>query len=230
MALTMLMLPCILFSLAGAMAPEYFPPAAPSALAKLRDIGKSIRANDNNSVLGDLIKGSRADLEQELLRAEVKDLVYKVALARVAKDAATKVFAGGCTRNFTGCPLDWNHTAGACSPPPSYAGPCRAFTLAAVVGRGLAEQTAFAANCRASWPCRQHCKLDFRTCPLAWQSEGNGLCFAPADYVGKCSPVTDFSDFSVIDKARWSATCYARWPCMHDVTDQIYVAANGPLG
>lgn len=35
----------------------------------------------------------------------------KVALARVAKDAATKVFAGGCTRNFTGCPLDWNHTA-----------------------------------------------------------------------------------------------------------------------
>lgn len=64
MALTMLMLPCILFSLAGAMAPEYFPPAAPSALAKLRDIGKSIRANDNNSVLGDLIKGSRADLEQ----------------------------------------------------------------------------------------------------------------------------------------------------------------------
>ena len=136
--------------------------------------------------------------------ARVANIAYVLASAQVRRLR----FVGGCPRAMRGCPLGWTGHGGACSPPSDYDGWCGDV---GVDQMSASEKEEFAWKCGASWPC-ETCRTHFDGCPAGWL-ENAGLCLAPPEYDGICSPVMDFSTFSVARMAEWSAMCSARWPC-----------------
>ncbi|CAK0789264.1 unnamed protein product, partial [Prorocentrum cordatum] len=145
------------------------------------------------------------DLAASILREELNEAAYTMAHVRILQ----RVFAGGCPRDVTKCPREWDRTAsGACSPPSDYDGWC-----GDVDARDMspAEIEAFSWKCKASWPCAAPCKLDFGSCPVAWRSQGSGACAAPAEYNGMCRRAADFSNQTASQKASWAAMCDVAW-------------------
>lgn len=127
----------------------------------------------------------------------------QVAFAAVSEKALKLIYVGGCPRDFSGCPMGWSESAGVCTPPSDYAGPCAAGTIS--------DKEEFAWKCRASWPCSS-CTRDYGGCPAGWTMV-DGLCTAPSDYLGDCSTAMDFSPFSEKKKAEIAAMCGYSFPC-----------------
>ena len=137
-------------------------------------------------------------------KERVADVAYVLASVKVRKLR----FIGGCRRAMRGCPIGWAAHGDACAPPSDYEGWCGDV---GVVQMSASEKEDFAWKCGASWPCEK-CLTHFDGCPEGWV-ENAGLCLAPPEYDGICSPVMDFSTFSPTRRAEWSAMCSARWPC-----------------
>ena len=149
------------------------------------------------------VAGDLADDEQSNRLATV---AFAMAQARLLKSE----YVGGCPRDMSGCPTLWaDRSDGLCEPPQDYDGLCTAVDVA---GLSIEQKEDFAWKCKASWPCAPSCKLDFATCPEAWDNL-NGLCLAPSSYDGICSPAMMFTSFTLQQKAEWAAMCSARWPC-----------------
>lgn len=159
-----------------------------------------------------------AKLEQEGVASIAKDLAYDEQSDRLETLAFTMVqervlkleYVGGCPRDMSGCPTSWSDKGnGSCEPPAGYDGSCAATNVEEL---SVEQKEDFAWKCKASWPCMPSCKLDFGTCPDAWENL-DGLCLAPSTYDGTCSPAMMFSSLSSQQKANWAAMCNARWPC-----------------
>jgi CPW-WPC domain-containing protein len=165
------------------------------------------------------------------LRMFSHDLVgwTKAAYAAVHIRLLRLKYAGGCPRNFAGCPKGWVKTdacllfmfprlsvqvfsgllfwqGAMCAPKDTYDGICG--TFAADAPDSVKEDLSW--KCQASWPCLSPCSKDLFGCPAGWKKSG-GLCAAPADYDGICSPAMDFRTFSDEQKYLWSAQCGAPW-------------------
>jgi CPW-WPC domain-containing protein len=91
-----------------------------------------------------------------------------------------------------------------------YTGPCGETALGTF---SAPDKEDFAWRCKASWACEDACVKDFSSCPSGWTAQGGGVCAAPSDYDGICSPSTRFETFSSLRKAEWAAMCSAKWPC-----------------
>ena len=130
-------------------------------------------------------------------------VVRQASFAAISEKAMKLIYTGGCPRDFTGCPMGWTESAGACTPPADYAGPCTA--------TAITDKEEFAWKCKASWPCAS-CARDYSACPEGWTMV-DGLCTAPSDYSGVCSAAMDFSGFSTKKKAEIAAMCGYAFPC-----------------
>jgi CPW-WPC domain-containing protein len=117
-------------------------------------------------------------------------------------------YAGGCVRDYTGCPVEWSVEAGGSCSPPGHEVLC---ADAVMVSMTEAQKESVAEKCKASWPCKA-CVVTFSGCPVGWQAEGE-VCAAPAGEFGPCGGAVDFSGMSKDARAVWSAVCGVRWPC-----------------
>ena len=186
-----------------------FPPGVAEVVDGLRSSAELDGAHlEDASALHGLKQSALQDvtsrLKDEDEAARLSDIAYVLARAQVRKAE----YVGGCARDLRGCPLGWSSQGSACAPPPEYGGLCGTVEVAAFP---LTAKEDFAWKCGASWPCHP-CTTSFEDCPIGW-SDKAGLCVAPQEYDGVCSPAMDFSSFSTRRKAEWSATCSARWPC-----------------
>jgi len=103
-----------------------------------------------------------------------------------AKCAVTWPCLEACTPDYGAtCPQDWlDMGGGVCDAPLMYDHHCskRARMFNVHFKRD------FAVECSAHWPCLSECQQDFgRSCPEGWGTS-DGLCEAPATYVGPCAP------------------------------------------
>lgn len=162
-----------------------------------------------SAALAHLKEKGVASLSAAVAQDAMDDLVFEHVRALVATKLAKQLHIGGCPRNYGGCPVGWLTSGDACAPPDDYDGLCAAVNADTFSD---AEKEAFAWKCKASWPCKAACKLDFSGCPQQWADDG-GLCVAPASYDGMCSPAMQFASLSAHDKAKWASVCNARWPC-----------------
>ena len=157
-----------------------------------------------NALKQETLEAITARLEEASVKERVADVAFVLASAQVRKLR----FVGGCPRAMRGCPIGWTAHGDACAPPSNYEGLCGDVGVAQM---SASDKEDFAWKCGASWPCEK-CLTHFDGCPEGWV-ENAGLCVAPPEYDGICSPVMDFSTFSATRRAEWSAMCSARWPC-----------------
>ena len=199
------------FVLCGASALEVSQPAGvAAALAGLRSKVSSIDGATvadpaaYERVAGEAASGAVADLAAASRSKAITAAADELARGSVA----SWKFAGGCPRDFSGCPTGWaTGSDGSCSPPNDEVS-CSEVVMASM---SASQKEALAVSCRASWPC-QACVVNFVGCPEGWVSEGKS-CLAPSGYQGACGPSVDFPTMSSSAKARWAAMCGAAWPC-----------------
>ena len=194
----------------GAVADPAFPPGV---VGILRDVSSrfdeidGLHVDDSQVLSGlkqDTLQSVAAGLAEVSDMERIADIAYVLARAKARKLR----FTGGCPRAMHGCPLGWTAQGDTCTPPSDYEGLCGEV---AVSQMSASDKEHFAWKCGASWPC-ETCRTHFGGCPTGWV-ENAGLCVAPPEYDGICSPVMDFSVFSAPRLAEWSAMCSARWPC-----------------
>ena len=168
-------------------------------------------AHDDKANVDELLEGGVAALADDLTEQASRTDLEQAAFAQVHLRMLHQLYVGGCPRDMVGCPMNWIEAdQKTCSPPINYDGICATTDLSKY---SSSEKETFAWKCRASWPCVAACPKRFDGCPDAWTTAGNGVCVAPASYTGICSPTTDFSTFTSLRKAEWSAMCDAAWPC-----------------
>ena len=156
-------------------------------------------------VAGEAASGAVADLAAASRSRAIAAAADEAARSSVA----SWLYAGGCPRDFSGCPAGWASGAdGVCSPPPGDEGRCGESVMGSMTA---AQKEAVAIVCHASWPCKA-CVVSFAGCPEGWVSEGQS-CSAPSGYAGACGPSVDFTAMSSNAKARWAAMCNVVWPC-----------------
>ena len=204
---------CLAFCTAGAVEPgPAFPDGVAAIVADMRDrmISSGAAHGDDSEAVSKLKEEALVEIAKELANDEQSKRLEATAFAMVQARVLKLAYVGGCPRDMSGCPTLWaDQSNGVCEPPEEYDGLCIAFD---VKGLSHGQKEEFAWKCRASWPCVPSCKLDFGTCPDAWDNL-NGLCLAPSSYDGSCSPAMLFSSFTSKQKADWAAMCSARWPC-----------------
>ena len=199
------------FAFAAAASTPLFPGGVDAVIEDV--VARVARAEGDSAsdaaALAELKEQGVAGLSAALARDALDDQAFEYVSALVSTKLAKQLHVGGCPRDYTGCPVGWSTSGNACAPPEDYDGLC-----AAVEADALSEvdKEAFAWKCKASWPCKAACKLDFSGCPQQWAYEG-GLCMAPASYDGMCSPAMQFASFTAHGKAKWASVCSARWPC-----------------
>merc|ERR1712113_90075 len=132
----------------------------------------------------------------------------QAAYGKVSERLLRSRFVGGCPRDFTGCPEDWEMVGNSCQPSATYGGSCQSLDPSIT----SEEKEALAIECRLSWPCEATCARDFSGCPQGWQGSADS-CVAPSSYQGICSTTTRFSGYSTRQKAEWAALCNTNWPC-----------------
>merc|ERR1712183_649193 len=157
------------------------------------------------------------------MKEEILESAYGFTRARLLK----YIFLGGCPRDMgIACAIGWNiDSAGKCVPPPDYDGLCGPMYLS---GLPLSRIEEYALKCRLHYPCKQPCAKNFNGCPQDWNGI-EGICFAAA-YSGQCSPTQDFRKMSFEQKAEWSVTCQADWPCDTDAVTISTQASNKTRG
>ena len=208
-----LLLSCLTYRAAWAVeSGPSFPNGVAAIVSDVRDrmTSASLEHGDDADAVAHLKNEGLAAVAEDLAYDEQSDRLAAVAFAMVQARVLKSEYVGGCPRDMSGCPTSWaDQSNGLCEPPEDYDGLCTAID---VKGLSTEQKEDFAWKCRASWPCAPSCKLDFGTCPDAWDNL-NGLCLAPSSYDGICSPAMVFSSFTQQQKAEWAATCSARWPC-----------------
>ena len=161
------------------------------------------------AALAELKEQGVAGLSAALARDALDDQTFEYVSALVSTKLAKQLHVGGCPRDYAGCPVGWSTSGNTCAPPDDYDGLCAAVDAGTLSD---ADKEAFAWKCKASWPCKAACKLDFSGCPQHRAYEGD-LCRAPASYDGMCSPAMQFASFTAHDKAKLASVCNAPWPC-----------------
>ena len=144
------------------------------------------------------------DLAEEAMRSELAETAYMLVHANVLKQN----FIGGCIRDYGDCPRNWVAVDGNCVPPIDYVGFCGPIELQKLAAIQIEE---FSWRCKAAFPCVSSCVKDFSACPEQWVDAGAGLCLAPLEYEGICSPATDFNALSASQKASWGSQCGVDW-------------------
>ena len=120
-----------------------------------------------------------------------------------------------CRRNWAQpCPDGWSRLGENCLAPPSYEyfGGCR--NLQSFTGASVMAKYRFASDCKAPWPCEDHCSSghDYETCPQGWIDVGAGFC-KRQNSDGKCKSMYKFDDMSIGDKQELAAVCDVKWTC-----------------
>lgn len=142
-----------------------------------------------------------------------------------------------CKRNWQGCPDGWKSTGKFCSAPRSYKGGCQQF-VAAFDGAAIAAKRQFAEDCKAPWPCSDHCsdghEYDEPACPEGWVADEYGFCVRSglldlADSLPACTSRYRFEDMTIEDKQSLTAVCRIEWPCMADLCEPDY-SVHCPTG
>lgn len=191
-----------------ATAAQEFPPGVAPLLSKLRSEFDGL-GGANLAVTSELASRAAAELGNKVSQDREAASLAEAALRAATRDILHFKYVGACKRDLRGCPSGWAAgSSGSCSPPDDYDGPCGAVDVA---GFTPSQKDEFAISCKAAWPCAP-CITDFSSCPAGWSTVGR-LCVAPDAYDGGCSPVADFAGASPADRASWSASCGARWPC-----------------
>lgn len=108
------------------------------------------------------------------------------------------------------CPQGWVDMGnGVCDAPALYDNHC----LKHVRMHSEEFKRSFAAECGVHWPCLNSCSQDFgQPCPEGWGAF-EGVCEAPATYVGPCAPFANLQDLTIQDKAQYAALCQTNFPC-----------------
>ena len=198
-----------MFSAAQPSFPDGVAPIMRSVNARSRVVAPS--ANDDSSQVRELLESGVTALADDVAEEVARSDLQKAAQGQVHLRMLHHLYVGGCPRDLSGCPTAWATTPDhACEPPHGYGGLCVATVL---TNYSASQKEDFAWKCRASWPCAHACPKRFDGCPEAWTGVGDGVCAAPSEYAGMCSPVTDFSTFTLARKAEWSVLCDAPWPC-----------------
>lgn len=189
-------------------AAQTFPVGVAPLLSKLRaEFGGVDGANV--AATSELASRAAAELGNKVAHAKEAAAMEESAARIAARDVLHFKYVGACKRDLGGCPSGWEaNSSGLCLPPDNYDGPCASVDVS---GLSATQKDEFALSCQAAWPC-SICITDFSSCPSGWSTVGR-LCVAPASYDGACSPVVDFTGALPGDKASWSASCGARWPC-----------------
>ena len=199
------------FALGAAASTPLFPGGADAVIGDV--VARVARAEGDSAgdaaALEQLKEQGVASLAAALAQDALDDQTSEYVRALVGTKLAKQMYIGGCPRDYAGCPVGWLTSGSACMPPEDYDGLCTAVGSEALSDD---EKEAFAWKCKASWPCKAACKLDFSGCPQQW-THGGGLCMAPPSYDGMCSPAMQFASFAAHDKAKWASVCNARWPC-----------------
>jgi len=197
----------LLVALSGVSA-QTLPGAVGPLLSKLR-AGMNAVGPTNPDAVRELSEAASVKFGNEVAADRTARLIAAASAEAAAHDVQQFKYGGACVREVTGCPVSWSSgPSGECVPSSGYDGPCVATDVSSMSPAQLEE---FAVACKAAWPCKA-CRTNFAGCPSGWRAVGR-LCVAPGGYTGICSPVSDFDGASTIDKASWSATCAARWPC-----------------
>eukprot|EP00927_Polykrikos_kofoidii_P008177 TRINITY_DN13394_c0_g1_i3.p1 TRINITY_DN13394_c0_g1~~TRINITY_DN13394_c0_g1_i3.p1 ORF type:complete len:238 (+),score=25.06 TRINITY_DN13394_c0_g1_i3:47-760(+) len=210
-----------------------FPQELGHVMESLRGTFDAIQQSPNNdtALVNKLLDSAQNDLVDGLMEDSFNAEVASVA-DRLARDHLRwHMFAGGCPRDTTGCPSGWTIAEdGLCTPPADYDGLCGSINFAEP-NLTAERKEKLSVKCRATWPCKHSCVLEYSQCPMGW-SNVDGLCIAPGSYAGACSPAVDFRELDERDKAVWAAGCDAVWPCVDGaVGDRILEngVRNGPV-
>lgn len=196
----------VLFRVDAAAVPEGAIAAWDSLRARVQDIDGAIVADNQ------LLQQEAREATNRIVADMVENAHWKaidVAAKQLAKQSVDSwKYAGGCVRDYDGCPIGWSARGDGLCGPPEQAVPC---TDAVLVSMTAEQKESLAVKCKASWPCKA-CVVNFSGCPEGWQAEGDE-CTAPAGEFGLCGGSADFTAMSKDARAIWSAVCRVRWPC-----------------
>ena len=195
-----------LFHVDAAVVPEEAIAAWDNLRARVQDIDGAVVADSR------LMQQEASEATNRLVADMVESAQSKairIAAQHLAEQSVDSwKYAGGCVRDYDGCPVGWSaHGDGLCSPPDETV-PCADAILSSMTAE---QKESLAVKCQASWPCKA-CVVNFSGCPVGWQAEGE-TCAAPAGEFGPCGGSADFSSMSKDARATWSAMCRVRWPC-----------------
>lgn len=151
---------------------------------------------------------------------------------QAAKCGASFPCLGACAPDASSsCPLGWAEDVepGVCLSPAGYSGPC--VQRKSFLGMGARDRELWAKSCEVTWPCRQKLLSDLESAgPIArgaFKSDcvtdysgpcpdrhtlKDGLCEAPADFLGRCG-FTLSSQHSTAEKVAYAEVCLTPWPC-----------------
>ncbi|CRH00837.1 CPW-WPC family protein, putative [Plasmodium relictum] len=170
-----------------------------------------------NSDFDDLAHKSLENAEEQatidLENAEIENLLDN-EIFRIIQERLKKLwYIGKCRRDYSSvCPLGWRistYDENLCIPPDTYEGLCRSIDFS---NSSNTDKELFAWKCEVEWPCVNSPKLKVMgKCPLRWTSVGNNLCVAPEDYVGKCPPAINLSNYDYEMRVRWANECNVEW-------------------
>ena len=166
---------CVLLCLRaqfGAAQPN-FPNGVAPIMRSIDMRAGALPMDDDKKTVAALMREGVQSLSEDLIEEGLQQDLKQSAYTRVHQHVLRKLFVGGCTRNFTGCPSGWLDSQGSCEPPAEYTGLCAGYK-----GFTAAQKETFAWKCRASWPCADACAKDFTNCPATWVSVGEGSRFS----------------------------------------------------
>lgn len=76
--------------------------------------------------------------------ANMRTMAYLTAKQQLSK----QFYAGGCARDYSGCPIEWSASGNTCVPSSSYTGFCGTTSFSSD-----AQKEEFAWKCGAEWAC-----------------------------------------------------------------------------
>ncbi|GAW81731.1 Plasmodium falciparum CPW-WPC domain containing protein [Plasmodium gonderi] len=149
------------------------------------------------------------DLENIEMEKLLDEEIFRIIQERLKK----LWYIGKCRRDYSNmCPLGWkasSYDKSLCIPPETYEGPCRSMDFSNSTN---IDKELFAWKCEVEWACINYPKLNVMDiCPSRWIPVGKNLCIAPEDYIGKCSPAMDFTNYDFETRIRWANECNVQW-------------------
>ncbi|CAD2095622.1 CPW-WPC family protein [Plasmodium vinckei lentum] len=177
---------------------------------------EGLGGSDFNDLAHESLEQVEEQATIDLENSEIENILDK-EIYRIIQERLKKLwYIGKCRRDYSNlCPLGWKiseYDTGLCIPPETYEGQCRSIDFS---NSKDVDKELFAWKCEVQWPCINSPKLKIMgKCPFKWTLVGNSLCIAPEDYVGKCSPAMDFSNYDYEHRARWANDCDAEWSAL----------------
>ena len=139
-------------SCVAAVSPSY-PGQTASIATRVNDIVRAARASSSDDALmqAKLSSEAKARFQQEADAESRIEALRKDAFTLVHANLLKVLHAGGCPRDYSGCPRGWSASGDVCSPSLDYAGSCGTTRMA---GYSAQQKESFAVSCEASWPCQ----------------------------------------------------------------------------